>query len=509
LFVFFVREIINTMSEGEAWVLIQKKTFTKWSNSHLRKKGYPALNDAQEDFETGLQLMYLINSLYNIPMPKYNKDPKMRPHKLDNISLALSMVEKAQIKTNFLKPTHLADKDLKMILGMIWAIILDFQIKGISVEELTAKEGLLLWCQKKTAGYKDVKVDNFSNSWQDGLAFCALIHRHRPDLLDFSTLSKANARENLELAFNVAEKSLGITRLLDPEDILNVPKPDERSIMTYVSEYFHCFASQNVKEKSAARVQKFVQFNMQMEEAEHEYENKAQELLNWIHSTIKRLDARNFGDSLENAKALFEDHKKYLSTEKPGKSSNKLDLESSFAAIQTKLSVYNRVPYKVPHGYSTDDLDAAWDALEKAEKARGAALRENMFRFISKAKTTISEEQLKEFEASFNHFDKDKSGELDKLEFKAALSALSIPFKDEEAFNRLFNLVSEGNPKISKEQFMNYLISISEDKDTPDAIKSSFATMADGNSSSIAKPQLNCVPLQNNEMITCQPECLK
>jgi len=478
----------------------KKKTFTKWMNSHLRKKGYPAIVDAQEDFETGVNLMYLINSLYNIGLPKFNKDPKMRPHKLDNISLAISMVEKAQVKTNFLKPMHLADKDLKMILGMVWAIILDFQIKGISVEELTAKEGLLLWCQKKTVGYKDVKIDNFSNSWQDGLAFCALIHRHRPDLLDYSTLSKANAKENLELAFSVAEQSLGIARLLDAEDILNVPKPDERSIMTYVSEYFHCFASQNVKEKSAARVQKFVQFNMQMEEAEHEYEHKAQSLLDWIHATVQRLDARDFGESMDQAKSHFEAHKTYLSSEKPPKSSTKLDLESSYAGIQTKLVVYARTPYQVPQGYSTDDIDAAWDALEKAEKARGVALRENMFKFITKAKTTVSDEQLKEFEASFNHFDKDKSGSLDRLEFKAALSALSIPTKNEEDFDRLFKQVSEGNPRISKEQFMNYLISISEDKDTPEAIKSSFSTMADGNQNQIARPQLNCVPLQNVEI---------
>jgi hypothetical protein len=48
-----------------------------------------------------------------------------------------------------------------MILGMVWAIILDFQIKGISVEEKSAKEGLLLWCQKKTKGYRDVSIDNF------------------------------------------------------------------------------------------------------------------------------------------------------------------------------------------------------------------------------------------------------------------------------------------------------------------------------------------------------------
>lgn len=63
----------------------------------------------------------------------------------------------------------MVDCDTKMLLGMVWAIILDYQIKGISVEELTAKEGLLLWCQRKTAGYRDVKVENFTNSWVDGL----------------------------------------------------------------------------------------------------------------------------------------------------------------------------------------------------------------------------------------------------------------------------------------------------------------------------------------------------
>ena len=102
------------------WVETQKKTFTKWTNNHLRKKGYAPIENAQMDFENGIKLMEIVAALYGLPIPKYNANPKQRPHKLDNLVLALKMVEDAKIKTNFLKSTHLIDHDLKMILGMLW-----------------------------------------------------------------------------------------------------------------------------------------------------------------------------------------------------------------------------------------------------------------------------------------------------------------------------------------------------------------------------------------------------
>jgi len=270
--------------------------------------------------------------------------------------------------------------------------------------------------------------------------------------------------------------------------------------MTYVSEYFHYFSGFDLNEKSARRIQKFVQFNQSMEKMEQDYETQAGDLLAWINETADNFESQtDFGNTPTEAKEKFDEYKRFISQIQPVKAGEKLDLEALYANIQTKLAVYGRVPYNVPSGLSSEDIDTAWDRLQQVGRAKGRAIRDNMFRFISKATSTISEEQLREFDASFAHFDKDASGLLDKLEFKAALSALSVAFKDEAAFNILFNKVSEGNLKISKSQFVNYLIELNEDKDSAEQIKEAFAMLCK-QSNRISLSELRVPPLVETEI---------
>ncbi|KAK5619094.1 actinin alpha 2 [Ilyodon furcidens] len=349
-----------------AWEQQQRKTFTAWCNSHLRKAG-TQIDNIEEDFRNGLKLMLLLEVISGERLPKPDRG-KMRFHKIANVNKALDFITSKGVKLVSIGAEEIVDGNVKMTLGMIWTIILRFAIQDISVEETSAKEGLLLWCQRKTAPYRNVNVQNFHVSWKDGLAFCALIHRHRPDLLDFSKLNKDDPLGNLNLAFDIAEKHLDIPKMLDAEDIINTPKPDERAIMTYVSCFYHAFAGAEQAETAANRICKVLGVNQENEKLMEEYERLASELLEWIRRTTPWLENRTPEKTMAEMQRKLEDFRDYRRQHKPPKVQEKCQLEINFNTLQTKLRISNRPAFMPSEGKMVSDIASAWQGLEQAEK---------------------------------------------------------------------------------------------------------------------------------------------
>ncbi|KAK7122190.1 hypothetical protein R3I94_019343 [Phoxinus phoxinus] len=349
-----------------AWEKQQRKTFTAWCNSHLRKAG-TQIENIEEDFRNGLKLMLLLEVISGERLPKPDRG-KMRFHKIANVNKALEYITSKGVKLVSIGAEEIVDGNVKMTLGMIWTIILRFAIQDISVEETSAKEGLLLWCQRKTAPYRNVNIQNFHINWKDGLAFCALIHRHRPDLIDYSKLNKDDPLGNLSLALEIAEKHLDIPKMLDPEDIINTPKPDERAIMTYVSCFYHAFAGAEQAETAANRICKVLGVNQENEKLMEEYERLASELLEWIVRTTPWLEKRSAENTLTAMRCKLEDFRDYRRLHKPPKVQEKCQLEISFNTLQTKLRISNRPAFMPSEGKMVSDITSAWHALDHAEK---------------------------------------------------------------------------------------------------------------------------------------------
>nr|L7UZ85.1 RecName: Full=Alpha-actinin; AltName: Full=F-actin cross-linking protein; AltName: Allergen=Der f 24 [Dermatophagoides farinae]AGC56214.1 alpha-actinin [Dermatophagoides farinae] len=361
-----------------AWEKQQRKTFTAWCNSHLRKAG-TQIDNIEEDFRNGLKLMLLLEVISGETLGKPDRG-KMRFHKIANVNKALDFIESKGVKLVSIGAEEIVDGNSKMTLGLIWTIILRFAIQDISVEEMTAKEGLLLWCQRKTAPYKNVNVQNFHLSWKDGLAFCALIHRHRPDLIDYGKLRKDNPMDNFNLAFDVAEKHLNIPRMLDAEDVVYTAKPDERAIMTYVSWYYHAFHGAQQAETAANRICKVLKVNQDNERLMEEYERLASDLLEWIRRTTPWLENRTTDNTLPGTQKKLEEFRSYRRQHKPPRVEQKANLETNFNTLQTKLRLSKRPAYMPSEGKMVSDITGAWKGLESAEKGFEEWLLSEMMR---------------------------------------------------------------------------------------------------------------------------------
>ncbi|KAN0027634.1 hypothetical protein ACTFIU_010605 [Dictyostelium citrinum] len=416
---------------NKAWEITQKKTFTAWCNSHLRKVG-SSIEQIDTDFTDGIKLAQLLEVISNDPVFKVNKTPKLRIHNIQNVGLCLKHIESHGVKLVGIGAEELVDKNLKMTLGMIWTIILRFAIQDISIEELSAKEALLLWCQRKTEGYDRVKVGNFHTSFQDGLAFCALIHKHRPDLINYDSLNKDDKAGNLQLAFDIAEKELDIPKMLDVSDMLDVVRPDERSVMTYVAQYYHHFSASRKAETAGKQVSKVLDTFMLLEQTKSDYIKRATELVQWINSKNAQLESREFGDSIESVQGFMAALKEYKNSEKPPRGQEVLELEAIYNSLQTKLRLIKREPFVAPQGLSPAEIDQSWSALEKSEQEHAEALRSELKR---QKKIAILLQKYNRILKKLENWSASKATYLSSTELGETITAVQAKLKNLEAFD--------------------------------------------------------------------------
>ncbi|XP_031645197.1 microtubule-actin cross-linking factor 1 isoform X26 [Oncorhynchus kisutch] len=354
------RAVVRVADERDR---VQKKTFMKWVNKHLIKVR-KHITDLYEDLRDGHNLISLLEVLSGVTLPR--EKGRMRFHRLQNVQIALDFLKQRQVKLVNIRNDDITDGNPKLTLGLIWTIILHFQISEIYVSgesgDLTAKEKLLLWSQKASEGWPGLRCTNFSSSWSDGRMFNALLHRFRPDLIDMEVVAQQSNLDNLEQAFEIAE-SLGVTRLLDAEDV-DVPSPDEKSVITYVSSIYDAFPKIPEGGEGIAA-----------HEVDHrwaEYQSRFSMLRQWSRQHTALMANKNFPLDPVELKALYNEYVHFKETEIPAKELEKSGVEHLYKLLEVWME-FGRI--KLPLGLHPNDLEEEWGKLILEMLEREKALR--------------------------------------------------------------------------------------------------------------------------------------
>eukprot|EP01128_Nolandella_sp_AFSM9_P005943 TRINITY_DN2974_c1_g1_i1.p1 TRINITY_DN2974_c1_g1~~TRINITY_DN2974_c1_g1_i1.p1 ORF type:complete len:2256 (+),score=483.29 TRINITY_DN2974_c1_g1_i1:35-6769(+) len=216
------------------WWEVQEKVFTRWMNTHLRQRELELEMGGllRGGLDDGKNLWELLAEISNKEeeMPRYNRRPKMRIHKINNLLVSLQFIEKEKIRLVNIAAEDLLDRQVKLILGLIWTLILRYQIqKGNKDAHGSAKNELLKWLHSIGIDVKDLTHD-----WADGKQICKLVNKIQ-ELIPESDITD-DPLDNAQLAIDTAFDEFEIPRVIDASDMAS-DEPDELVNMTYLS-YF-------------------------------------------------------------------------------------------------------------------------------------------------------------------------------------------------------------------------------------------------------------------------------
>lgn len=219
----------------------QIRTFTRWTQRLFRPKGI-TINNIVDDFQDGVNLIILAEILTHEEYKgKRHLKPRMDMQKAENCGIAINLLQKNGFKFIGIGGSDFVEKNVKLVLGFFWTLIMKAQIDNLKEDNINSKNAILMWAQKNTAGYEGVNITDLHISWKSGLGFCALINKFRPDILKYDEVPRDDPKKALEMAFSACEQ-IGIPVFLDVED-LNCTKPDEKSVMMQLAEMMMFFKS--------------------------------------------------------------------------------------------------------------------------------------------------------------------------------------------------------------------------------------------------------------------------
>jgi len=209
---------------------VQKKTFTRWCNTYLVQRRLN-VNNLTTDLDTGILLINLLEQISGKQVAaNYNKNPKMRVQKIENVNFSLQFLTKEGIKLVGIDGGNIVDGNLKLILGLIWIIILRFQIQVN--EGNSARQELLEWVRARIPEYN---IQNLGSDWQSGKPICSLAEVIQPGQMRLPQDWNNDPIHNCQLGLTKAYENMKIPMLIDAEDMANAP--DELAMMTYISYY--------------------------------------------------------------------------------------------------------------------------------------------------------------------------------------------------------------------------------------------------------------------------------
>ncbi|XP_043656414.1 dystrophin, isoforms A/C/F/G/H isoform X10 [Drosophila teissieri] len=240
---------VKTMDERQH---IQKKTFTKWINSHLIDTQCTPVKDLFLDLRDGHRLLALLSTLTHTNLKP--EKGRMRVHHINNLNKVITVIQQHGVKLVNISSDDIVGGNAKLTLGLIWLIALEFNGQHLvkSHSSNGVEKSLLAWARQYTEAH-GLQLNDFSSSWSDGRAFLMILDAHVEEL-NLQAALQQHALKRLHLAFDLAHSHFKIEKLLDAEDV-HTHKPDNKSIQMYVMCLYHAMESMRTRQQEQEQEQ--------------------------------------------------------------------------------------------------------------------------------------------------------------------------------------------------------------------------------------------------------------